>query len=80
MSRVKEYPELHFGALCPPIGEQLEAQGFVSGEVDLCEKMHRAANILKVQGVLSSYETGKVYARIVRKLKAHRKPEVPNAR
>ena len=79
MSRAKEHPELHFGVTCPPLGEQLADQGFVSGEVDLCEKLHQAVNLLKVQGILPSYEAGKACSRIARRLKARRRPEVTHA-
>lgn len=69
--------EITFGVLCPPISEQLAAQGLhipSKSECAAIEKARNSYNVLSIKGYLSAAEGQKVQKRIFKAIQKSAEP------
>lgn len=63
--------ELRFGAMYPPIKEQLNKQGLaLDDDKGIYEKIRNAINMVRIHGFASEKETDSMYKRLMREISA----------
>lgn len=68
MSNESRVIGISFGVLNPPIKDQLRKQGFFISCKDSakCEKMRNAITMLRIFGIATTSEAGKMYKRLLK--------------